>query len=80
MGVMQFLGGAAIIIVFLSVIIGWLIYLILWVKCRKKKTCDKKNCIFRLHCTSPYISKEEELRLRKMMIEHNLKDKENEGK
>lgn len=79
MSVMQFIGGLIVIIGILSVIIGWVIYLIQWIFCRKKTSCNRKKCVFRLHCINPAISKEEELHLRKMMMEQYIKDKENEG-
>lgn len=78
MEIVQFIGGAAIIICLLSIIVGWIIYLIQWIFCRKKVSCDKK-CPFKLHCISHSVSKKEELHLRQLMIEKHIKDKENEG-
>ena len=79
MSVMQFIGGILIILCFLLLIIGWIVYLLQWIFCRKKKSCNKKKCICKLYCINPAISKEEELRLRKMMIEKYISDKEKEG-
>lgn len=75
---MEFVGGAIIVIGLLSIVVGWIIYLIQWIFCRKKVSCDKKNCIFRLHCISRSVRTKEQLEWRKMMLEEYMKNKAEE--
>ena len=80
MTIIQFIGGAVIIIGVLSIIIGWLIYLIEWIVCRKKKSCNKKKCIFRMYCINEAVRKVEEFKLRRLLVEEHFKNNEKEEK
>lgn len=74
---MQVLGGIFFFVGILLVVGGWIIYLLQWLICRKKKSCNKQKCIFRsIYCINPDVSREEEIKLRKLMLEHRIKDKE----
>lgn len=76
---LQFIGEAIIIIFLLSIVIGWIIYLVQWIVCRKKQSCDK-NCIFKMYCINKTVSRKAQLEQRKAILEKMMEDKINEGK
>ena len=78
MTIMEFIGGAVIIIGLLSIIVGWLFYLIQWIVCRKKVSCSNENCRFRLHCIHSNIRKMAQLEYRKRMLEEYMKNNKKE--
>ena len=79
MTVMQFIGGAVIIIGVLSIIVGWLIYLVQWIVCRKKISCNNKKCIFRLYCINKSVRQKEQLQYRKKLLEEYMKNEKEEN-
>lgn len=74
---LQFIGGAIIIIFLLSIVIGWIIYLVQWIVCRKKQSCEK-DCIFKMYCINKTVSRKAQLEQRKAILEKMMKDKLNE--
>lgn len=79
MSIIQFIGGAIIIIGLLSIVIGWIIYLVQWIVCRKKLSCDK-NCIFKMYCINKAVSQKAQLEHRKAILEEMLKNELKEEK
>lgn len=75
MGIIQFIGGALIIIVFLSIIVGWIFHLVRWILCRKKVNCDNENCRFRLYCMHESVRRQEQLKFRIKILEEQMKNK-----
>lgn len=78
MRIVQFVGGALVIIVFLSIIVGWIFYLIQWILCRKKVNCDNENCKFRSNCIHEHIRRKEQIKFRIEILEERMKNKTEE--
>lgn len=74
MSVAQFIGGAFFIAGSVLLVGSWIVALLQWIFCRKKKTCSKTKCICRQFCINDSVQREEDLRLRRMMLEQKLKD------